>query len=235
MPIDKYSVLFTGVIDKLNELTGVPKDYVRDVLKGMTILFYQIRKGESLLFPFGKFYWRHSPSAMKTAPLSETGFAESKEKLTLKFKYRKSLVVTKDNALFDYMMEPPRARAIAERWKYRKKRPFQQRKPAKTTNIKIQKGCKKPVIEKINETPGVEYHQSDASESYSSDLSKTNLIKETKKLESSKPVIEEPKKVDLKKNPLLGNNSFRSVLKSFVNILDEEDDEESDGNEEFDD
>ena len=238
MPYDKYSLLFRQLIDKINTLSGVPKDYIRDVFKAFPLALLQLRVGESIITPVGKFYWKQYKPRYRTIPTEESGFGLTKGRIILKFKPKRSLLFTDESPLWNYLTEPPRPRVLGDFWKHRKnKRPYANNKSKAPDSIKIKKGA---TLQTAAIQAGLSMEEISKNKSYAPPKPKDHTIPANflPPIEGNKEqnvIPQESLKVIPPKNPLETNplSVFKSLLKSFAELEDEES-EESDGNEEFD-
>jgi len=239
MPYDKHSFLFKSLIDKINEVTGVPKDYVRDVFKAIPLALLQMRVGESYITPIGKFYWKSYKSRYCIIPTEESGYGHSKPKIRLKFKAKRTLTFTDDSPLWPFLNEPPRPRPLGDDWKGRKKRPYTSTLKKTATNIKTKK---KPDEEQNILKAGISLEEVNQHRTYEHKPKELQPIptvdpptKPQEKINqgtSTRVVVKPPITNPLVTKPV---SVFKSLLKAFADTDLDEDDEESDGNEEFDD
>lgn len=136
---DQHGVLLNGIIEKINKYTGVPREYIRDVLKAIPLILLDMRIGESYYTPFGKLFWYHrKPGAMVRDPTSDTGWKEAVERATLKLQCRPNFKINADEPLWGVISQPPRARPESDKFKHRKRKAYQDPKERKvSSSIKI--------------------------------------------------------------------------------------------------
>lgn len=236
MPYDKYSLLFRQLIDKINTLSGVPKDYIRDVFRSFPLAILQLRVGESVITPVGKFYWKQYKPRYRTIPTEESGFGVTKGRIILKFKPKRTLLFTEDSPLWDYLTDTPRPRELGDFWKHRKnKRPYAGNKSKAPDAIKIKKGAK---MEEAALQAGIsmeEVRRNKVYAPYQPNPEQPSPVTVSPMTVPTQPVVSTPPTSP--KNPLETRSPsiFKSLLRTFAEInIEDEDSEESDGNEEFD-